>query len=514
MAILGAPVPAMTGTGKVHPTRQLAQRSSLRQLPSNRVTSIADAGPKKCANPSSVSTGLGAPSGENVYPTLLSGQPLHLDDPCSSHKLLDVPVPHRKLAVEAPREQQAAPSAPTSSARMARWCFEQVAEGRGVDVGSLVQLRKLMSQALGVPEAAFGSMQRQHLRFNLDGSGSLNESELHRLMKMNLREYRKKTGNHSGVVIPKRSIESAGYHIMEKIGQGNQCQALLGRDRTGQRYCVKTFEKARMGSADVVGLKEEFEMLNMMAAHPSIPTVLDIFQDATFFYTVQAYYEGGDFTTLKRRAGHLISQQWWRGIFRQCFQGLAHLHENALMHCDIKESNLMLKKSNYHSPEVVIIDFGLLQTASSDMTMISGTPGYIPPEVWDAGTWYPGGDMFSMGIVVMQMLLDSVPPHHNPPQCEVLPGGIFTQGVNTLQEAAMMVKTREPPFDLMPGALAALTNITRRLLDKDVTRRPMAQHVLRDAWFANTADHVHQSSDALDAPFSNGLSEMFFGLFV
>merc|ERR1719440_2057779 len=121
------------------------------------------------------------------------------------------------------------------------------------------------------------------------------------------------------------------------------------------------------------------------------------------------------------------------------------------MHCDIKESNLMLKTAEYHKPEVVIIDFGLLQTAASDVALVSGTPGYIPPEVWETGRWYPGGDMFSMGVVVMQMILKRVPPHHNPPQkCEVLPSGIFTEGASKLRDAALVAKKREPPFESMP----------------------------------------------------------------
>jgi len=399
--------------------------------------------------------------------------------------------------------------------RIAKWCFGQVSAGRGVDVGGLVQLRKHLSQALGIPEAAFGSMQRQHLRFNVDGTGRLNENELYKLMKMNLREYRKRTGNHSSLTVPNKSLLSAGYHILQEIGRGNQCTALLGKDRGGQHYCVKAFEKARISTADEAGMKDEYEMLKGIASHPNIPKVFDIFQDGQFYYMVQAFYEGGDFTTLTQRtATTLMTQSWWRHVFKQCFQGLAHLHGNALMHCDIKESNLMLKRPQYHCPEIVIIDFGLMQTAATDSTMICGTPGYIPPEVWETANWYPGGDMFSLGVVIMQMLLDSVPPHHNPPQCEVLPGGIFTKGANTIHEAALVAKTRDPPFESMPRALQGLTKLTRSLLDKDVQKRPSAQRVLRDDWFGHASgQQITQVSDSSDAPFSYRLSEIIFDFF-
>lgn len=143
----------------------------------------------------------------------------------------------------------------------------------------------------------------------------------------------------------------------------------------------------------------------------------------------------------------------------------------------------MLKKDKFHRPEIVIIDFGLMQTAAADNKMVCGTPGYIPPEVWEEGIRYPSDDVFAMGVVVMQLLLDRVPPHHSPPPCEVLPGGIFTEGAATLREAADVARTREPPFELMPSDLIGLTKLARKMLDKSAASRPRAAQVLRDDWF-------------------------------
>merc|ERR1719456_993849 len=115
----------------------------------------------------------------------------------------------------------------------------------------------------------------------------------------------------------------------------------------------------------------------------------------------------------------------------------------------------------------------------------------------------------------MQMLLDWVPPHHNPPLAEVLPGGIFTKGVTTLQQTSWETKTREPPFDLMPWELQGLTKLTRSMLEKDMHRRPQAQQVLRDVWFTiEPQEQSHQplkpgtSSAALGEPL-----EMFMSFF-
>ena len=51
----------------------------------------------------------------------------------------------------------------------------------------------------------------------------------------------------------------------------------------------------------------------------------------------------------------------------------------------------MLKTENYHNPQVVVIDLGLSRAATSDIEGVGGTPGYIPPETWHTGKWYPRG---------------------------------------------------------------------------------------------------------------------------
>merc|ERR1711908_215028 len=92
-----------------------------------------------------------------------------------------------------------------------------------------------------------------------------------------------------------------------------------------------------------------------------------------------------------------------------------------------------------------------------------------------------------MGVVIMQMILDCVPPHHEASKWQVIPGGIFTKGVTNIQEATHVVKTREPPFDSMPEELHGLTEVARRLLDKHVKNRPLANDVLSDPWFASAS---------------------------
>merc|ERR1712054_270631 len=81
-----------------------------------------------------------------------------------------------------------------------------------------------------------------------------------------------------------------------------------------------------------MGLKEEYEVLQHLGKHTNIAAVEEIFQDEQFYYIVQDLYQGGDFTTLQHRAQKAsvsMTESWWKGIFRQCFEGLHHIHQHA-----------------------------------------------------------------------------------------------------------------------------------------------------------------------------------------
>jgi serine/threonine protein kinase len=270
---------------------------------------------------------------------------------------------------------------------------------------------------------------------------------------------------------------------MEEIGHGNQSKVHLAKDHRDMRCCVKTCSKTDMDWQGVEMLKDECDVLCNLATHPNIASAINIFQDSNSYYVVLELYDGGDFTTLRSRATKTdvhMCEAWWQGVFEQAFQGLAHLHEHALIHSDIKEPNIMLKTCQYEQPKVTIIDFGLVRSAAGADLAICGTAGYMAPEVWEFGKLYPGSDIFSLGVVIMQMLLDKIPPHHNPPACEVLPGGIFTDCAKTYQSVKIATCVRTPPFDSLRGDFPWLANLTERLLNKDVCRRPCAKQVLRD----------------------------------
>jgi len=277
-------------------------------------------------------------------------------------------------------------------------CFKRTVVGDGgLSLQSLHGFKAKLSEVLDVPVHAFGDIATEFICFDFDGNGQLDVNEAYKLVKHQLLEYSKQFGGESRIrSIPFKSLSQAGYQMIKEIGRGSQGVVSLANDASMRKVCIKAFTKGRMSAPMVFDLQQEFEVMQVLACD-RIARMNEIFQDASFYYMVGEVYTGGDFTTLRQRAagcGVQMTDTWWRSIFRQCIEALAFMHEQAMIHCDIKEPNIMVKTENFHEPHVVVIDFGVARAMATAMSELKGTPGYIPPETMDMGKWFPRGDIF------------------------------------------------------------------------------------------------------------------------
>lgn len=151
---------------------------------------------------------------------------------------------------------------------------------------------------------------------------------------------------------------------------------------------------------------------------------------------------------------------------------------------------MMLKTEDLRQPEVVIIDFGIAQHDADQKAILCGTPGYIPPETWETQKWFPKGDVFSMGVSMLQLVIDQVPENFEPPPpfpgapappAQVLKPGIFTAA--TLQEGQRLTCTMPPPLERIPPHFGGMRSMIARCIDKYQSNRASAKHALADPWF-------------------------------
>lgn len=160
----------------------------------------------------------------------------------------------------------------------------------------------------------------------------------------------------------------------------------------------------------------------------------------------------------------------------------------------------MLKDDNYTNPQVVIIDLGLSQAFMVGGGGPCGTPGYIPPETWRSGKWFPRGDMFSFGVTCLQLLTEKIPDE---PEHDTGKRGIFTEGVASMDQIIMATETRLPPFHLMQIQSPALQQWLQICLDKRMHARQRAPQILNHPWFTGASDvgtHVESNRSRPASP--------------
>lgn len=203
--------------------------------------------------------------------------------------------------------------------------------------------------------------------------------------------------------------------------------------------------------------------------HPNIAAIYDVLQEKGETLLVMEYVEG---TTLRQRMTSPISIQEFLELAIQCAEGLAAAHDQRIVHKDIKPENIMLTAAQ----RVKILDFGVAMrftpTESSDVTQslasltasLSGTPGYMAPEVLQQRPYDGRADLFSLGLVFYEML-----------------GGEHPFTTDSFAGTLARVLHRDPPslVEINRSVPAPLAGIVEHLLEKDPEKRyPSAQVLL------------------------------------
>jgi tRNA A-37 threonylcarbamoyl transferase component Bud32 len=263
-----------------------------------------------------------------------------------------------------------------------------------------------------------------------------------------------------------RQPEVAGYTMMKKIAQSAAASVYLARnDEFPQPVALKIQAiKGRhvVSQADRERFTKECEILSKLN-HRSIANVLDFGTTDDYLYLALEYFPCG---SLRERLRHPVSEADALNYAHQIGEALQIVHAARVVHRDLKPSNLMLTNEN----RLVLIDFGSARTQfmPSDLTSsgdCTGTPYYVCPEQIDDRDPDARGDLYSLGVVLYEML------------CGTLP--FMGKAL-----ADILAAHRSAPVPRLPEHLAVYQSIIDRLLAKDPKDR-----------YSSAADFL----DALDA---------------
>jgi len=203
------------------------------------------------------------------------------------------------------------------------------------------------------------------------------------------------------------------YEVEKELGKGAMGIVYLGRDpKISRVVAIKTMALAQEFEEDELGeVKERFFREAETAGrlnHPNIVTIYDAGEEHDLAYIAMEFLKGHDLARYCK-PDNLLDMKTVISIVARAAEGLAFAHQQNVVHRDIKPANIMYEPE---SDTVKITDFGIARITDSSKTktgMVLGTPSYMSPEQL-AGKKVDGrSDLFSLGVMLYQMLSGSLP---------------------------------------------------------------------------------------------------------
>ena len=247
------------------------------------------------------------------------------------------------------------------------------------------------------------------------------------------------------------------YQLESNIGSGGMAVVYRARDLTLERtVAVKVLREDY--SADPT-FRERFRQEARAVAnlyHPNIITIHDFGLDAGRLFIVMEMVPGTDLKSILQRRGRFGAEEAIALMVQAC-AGIGYAHRAGLVHCDIKPHNMLVTPDH----RLKVGDFGIALALASiqpdeKVNIVWGSPQYFSPEQAAGGAPSPASDVYSLGVVMYEMLTGQLP---------------FL--ATTAIELARMHREESPliPRQLNPDIPPSLEQILLKVLAKEPSAR-------------------------------------------
>lgn len=257
------------------------------------------------------------------------------------------------------------------------------------------------------------------------------------------------------------------YEIIEKIGEGGMAVVYKAKDRLLNRYvAIKILRPEFTKDEQFI---ENFRKESQAAArlsHPNIVNVYDVGKEGNIHFIVMELIEGKTLSQVIEEKGKLDYKEAIN-IARQVASALSLAHENQIIHRDVKPHNILITNSG----TAKLADFGIARAVSKDSIAegdekIMGSVHYFSPEQARGAYVDERSDIYSLGIVLYEMLTGKVP----------------FDGDNPISIALMHINDKMPSVsESVSGIPPQLEKVIKKATDKYQTNRyKSADEMIKD----------------------------------
>jgi len=256
------------------------------------------------------------------------------------------------------------------------------------------------------------------------------------------------------------------YRIIEEIGRGGMAVVYKAvHPRLGRYVAIKVLPRQFSFERKFVQRFHREATAASTLSHPNIVIIHDVDQEEDIHYIVMEYLEGQPLSELIKEQGSLPLGRAFK-IIHQISSALDYAHSLGFVHRDIKPSNIIIGPEDH----ATLTDFGIVRTA--DGTSVTkegapiGTPQYMSPEQCDGKQADSRSDLYSLGVVLYEMLTGQVP---------------FTADTPLVVMYQQVNKPPVPPRRINPDLLDPVERVVLRALGKTPEERYQTAGALAEA---------------------------------
>ncbi len=245
------------------------------------------------------------------------------------------------------------------------------------------------------------------------------------------------------------------YQIQDVLGRGGMAVVYRARQINLDRdVAIKIISPQAMGRADFIArFKREADLIAKLE-HPHILPIYDYGQEDNFLYLIVRLMEGGSLD--KRIMGKPLPLADIERLMGQITSALDYAHSHEIVHRDMKPNNILLDRFG----NAYLMDFGIAKimggTKMTATSTLMGTPAYMAPEQWKMEAVDHRADIYSLGVILFEMLTGQVPFDAPTP--------------HQLMYAHLNRETPRPS-QVSPGLMPAIDQVILKATAKDPAQR-------------------------------------------